>query len=386
MPGSIESHIIRFGSFEVDLRTGELRRNGVAVKLQGQPFQILAMLLEHPGELVTREDIRRRLWADDTFVDFEHSLNAAVKRLREALGEDAATTRFVETVPRRGYRFITPVVVGSKSAVNREKRSASWTRFIYLVPTLIGVVLLTGAVTRWTVWLSQSAKETQETAKIQNPPPAPLHNERVQAGVPEGTYLDSCREELRQGDILIAICQKLDGNWQPTTLAGIGQCSGDIWNVDGYLSCDLHSSTELPDPDLDPTRYYTHLSQAEKFEQNGAYEAAVLEYKQALKVSPPIHARCDRLWLAHAYAGSGDRTTATKVINDVIADFSQRTSSYCVAQAYVKIDKKEALKWLERAYREKDPRIHFLQADWRLANLRSDARFQQIARSSGRTK
>ena len=105
--------MVRFGSFEVDLRSGELRRNGLAVRLQGQPFQILSMLLESPGELVTREEIRSRLWPADTFVDFEHSLNAAIKRLRDTLGETAENPVFIETLPRRGYRFLVPIQNGS---------------------------------------------------------------------------------------------------------------------------------------------------------------------------------------------------------------------------------------------------------------------------------
>lgn len=101
--------VIRFGNFEVDLFSGELRRSGVAVKLQGQPFRVLEMLLERPGELVTREEMQQKLWPADTFVDFEHSLNAAVKRLRDTLGESAENPVFIETVPRRGYRIIAPV-------------------------------------------------------------------------------------------------------------------------------------------------------------------------------------------------------------------------------------------------------------------------------------
>ncbi len=100
---------VHFSVFEVDLRTGELRKQGLKVKLHGQPFQVLAMLLERPGELVTREEIREQLWPQDTFIDFEHSVNSAIKRLREALGDDAGTPRFIETLPRHGYRFIAPV-------------------------------------------------------------------------------------------------------------------------------------------------------------------------------------------------------------------------------------------------------------------------------------
>jgi DNA-binding winged helix-turn-helix (wHTH) protein/tetratricopeptide (TPR) repeat protein len=99
-----------FSVFEVDLRTGELRKQGLKVKLHGQPFQVLAMLLERPGELVTREEIREKLWPGDTFVDFEKGINTSIKRLREALADDAAAPRFIETLPRQGYRFIAPVV------------------------------------------------------------------------------------------------------------------------------------------------------------------------------------------------------------------------------------------------------------------------------------
>ena len=101
--------VLRFGTFEVDLQAGELRKYGLKIKLQEQPFKILAMLLQNPGEVVLREQVREKLWAADTFVDFEHALNRAVNRLREALGDSADSPRFVETLPRRGYRFIAPV-------------------------------------------------------------------------------------------------------------------------------------------------------------------------------------------------------------------------------------------------------------------------------------
>jgi DNA-binding winged helix-turn-helix (wHTH) protein len=101
--------VVRFGIFEADLRAGGLRRNGARIRLQEQPFQVLALLLAKPGELVTREELQSKLWPADTFVDFEHGLNAAVKRLRDALGDSADNPRFIETLARRGYRFIAPV-------------------------------------------------------------------------------------------------------------------------------------------------------------------------------------------------------------------------------------------------------------------------------------
>jgi cholera toxin transcriptional activator len=101
--------IARFGVFEADLLSGELRKDGTKIHLQEQPFQILALLLERPGEVVTREELRRQLWPADTFVDFDHSLNTAVNKLREALADSASNPRFVQTVARRGYRLIAPV-------------------------------------------------------------------------------------------------------------------------------------------------------------------------------------------------------------------------------------------------------------------------------------
>jgi cholera toxin transcriptional activator len=103
------SGIARFGVFELDLSAGELRKNGRKLRLQEQPFQILALLLEHAGELVTREELRQKLWAADTFVDFDHGLNTAVNKLREILGDSASSPRYIETVARRGYRFIAPL-------------------------------------------------------------------------------------------------------------------------------------------------------------------------------------------------------------------------------------------------------------------------------------
>src|SRR6476646_9123396 len=113
------TRMIQFGVFEVDLRAGELRRNGSRVKLQDQPLQILTLLLERPGEVVSRDELRTHLWPADTFVDFDHSLNAAVRRLRDALGDSAENPRFVETVARRGYRFLVPVS-GMPPAVEAE--------------------------------------------------------------------------------------------------------------------------------------------------------------------------------------------------------------------------------------------------------------------------
>jgi len=103
------SRLARFGVFELDLTAGELRKSGAKLRLQGQPFQVLELLVERAGSVVTREELRQTLWPSDTFVDFDHSLNTAINKVREALGDSATSPRYVETLARRGYRFIAPV-------------------------------------------------------------------------------------------------------------------------------------------------------------------------------------------------------------------------------------------------------------------------------------
>lgn len=109
MPDPPPARRYRFGAFEADATTGELRRQGIRIKLNSQPFQVLTLLLDRAGQLLTREEISRELWPEGTFVDYEHGVNSAINRIREALGDTASGPRFVETLARRGYRFIAPV-------------------------------------------------------------------------------------------------------------------------------------------------------------------------------------------------------------------------------------------------------------------------------------
>jgi DNA-binding winged helix-turn-helix (wHTH) protein/tetratricopeptide (TPR) repeat protein len=126
MESTVRAHRTRFGDFEVDLRSGEVYKHGIRMKLQGQPFQVLAVLLEHPGDLVTREELRQKLWPSDTSVDFDTGLNSAIKKLRDTLCDSAEDPRYIETLPRRGYRFIARVENGDLPApVPIEKRLAT---------------------------------------------------------------------------------------------------------------------------------------------------------------------------------------------------------------------------------------------------------------------
>lgn len=133
--------VVRFGVFDVDMQAGQLRKAGLRVRLQEQPFQVLAALLERPGEVVTREELRRRLWPADTFVDFDISLNSALKKLRYALGDVADRPTFIETIPRRGYRFI-GTVNGDQRPANQTVPPQSRSKFKVALAGLAVLVLI----------------------------------------------------------------------------------------------------------------------------------------------------------------------------------------------------------------------------------------------------
>ncbi|HEX7286187.1 MAG TPA: winged helix-turn-helix domain-containing protein, partial [Candidatus Angelobacter sp.] len=132
----VHSSILRFGAFELELRAGELRKSGLRIKLQQQPLQILQMLAERSGEIVTRDELRQKLWPAGTYVDFERSLNKAMVRLRDALGDSADSPRFIETVPRKGYRFVAPVQAPERETPKARQAAAATAASIAVVPFL----------------------------------------------------------------------------------------------------------------------------------------------------------------------------------------------------------------------------------------------------------
>src|SRR5579864_6419132 len=117
--------IVRFGTYEVSLQSGEMRKGGVRIKVQQQPMKLLEILLERPGEVVTREELRSRVWADESFGDFDQAVNIAIAKLRSALGDSAENPRFIETLPKRGYRFIADVSVVGADAHPKRPESAT---------------------------------------------------------------------------------------------------------------------------------------------------------------------------------------------------------------------------------------------------------------------
>jgi TolB-like protein/DNA-binding winged helix-turn-helix (wHTH) protein/Tfp pilus assembly protein PilF len=154
-----QSPLLKFGVFEVDLASGELRKSGMRQNLSGQPFEVLRILLEHPQELVTREELRRHLWPDNTFVDYDLALKRVINRLRDALGDSANNPRFIETIPRKGYRFIAPLSENGverkfaesppEDAVGEASQSRRQLRFALSVAVVIILLVLAFAVSRW---------------------------------------------------------------------------------------------------------------------------------------------------------------------------------------------------------------------------------------------
>jgi len=190
LPVSELPTLIRFGTFELDVRSGELRRNGSRIRLQDQPLQILLTLLDRPGEVVTREELHSKLWPADTFVDFDHGLNAAIKRLRDALGDTADNPRYIETLARRGYRFVAPVspnndgTITSGTAPHVQKTAPrSWPVRLFVAA---GLLLLLGSLVGWIIARRTRPVWPGEQRLTSNPADLPIIRAVIS---PDGKYL-----------------------------------------------------------------------------------------------------------------------------------------------------------------------------------------------------
>ena len=205
---SSSAEVIRFGVFEVDTVTGELRKHGLRIKLQEQPFQVLSLLLARPGELVTREELRQKLWPANTYVDFEQGLNKAINKLREALSDDRETPRFIETLPRRGYRLIAPLISAQPpsepirppavlaqpdSFITTDRPRAGWnTPAIFL---LLGVLALLASA----LWYSLARRQVHPAATVSA---APIHSlavlplQNLSGDKDQDYFADGMTEEL----------------------------------------------------------------------------------------------------------------------------------------------------------------------------------------------
>jgi len=222
---TLSQHIYRFGPYDLSLGDAELRRNGIRLKLQEQPFRILCALLEHPGELVTREQLRQQLWEEGTFVDFEHGLNTAIKKIRDVLNDDADTPRYIETIPRRGYRFLAsvetvgavlthPPAAESRREPKLQKLSAR--RLISRTTLLAGVVAI-ALLAAVAVWLWK-----------RNPPTAAAHGRVMLAVLPfQNLSSDASQDYFAEGMTEELITHL--GRWNPERLGVIARTSTDAY-------------------------------------------------------------------------------------------------------------------------------------------------------------
>jgi Tol biopolymer transport system component/DNA-binding winged helix-turn-helix (wHTH) protein len=227
-----ETHrLIRFGAFEVDLQSGELRKGAMKLKLSGQPFQVLAILLERPGEVVTREELQKRLWPD-TFVDVDHNLNTAINKIREALGDSAESPRFIETLPRRGYRFNMPIDDADGparriDATNNESssRSRAFT-FKMSISLGLGVLLVGGGVV---LYKKHSALASRKQRTL-----TPLtFNDGLQIGAtwsPDGRFIAYSSDHGGKSDIWV---KQVSGGDPVQVTKGPGQNWQPDWSPDG---------------------------------------------------------------------------------------------------------------------------------------------------------
>lgn len=198
------ARLVRFDGFELDLKTGELRRSGAKVALQEQPFRVLAMLVEHPGDLVTREQLRLRLWPDAVFVDFDHGVNKAIAKIRRALGDAAEHPRYVETLERRGYRFLAPVELGPDTSNRHVAFVVGRARLLWgdrTIPLAAGDNLI-GRDPASLVWLDSSDVSRRHARIVVADGRAKLED----LGSKNGTYLNDRRiasaATLNDGDAI----------------------------------------------------------------------------------------------------------------------------------------------------------------------------------------
>ncbi len=286
---------IGFGVFELDPRAGELRKRGVKLKLEGQPLQLLEILLECPGQVVTREELQRRLWPDGTFVDFEQGINAAVKRVRQALDDSADTPRYIETLPRRGYRFIYPIDA-TKSGTKRLPRRRAVPVFAAATVILMAVVIISAGTSVRQRWLGRRKPVVRRVVVL------PLENQTGDAaqeylargfsddlthelsGV--GTWdvapLESAMEAQDSGKAPVEVAKALGADaW----VAGTLQRDGGLFRVNLKL-------VYVPDD-----RQLAFLSYWPKLEEMpGLPRGAALDIlKQAsVALAPPVQARLHR--------------------------------------------------------------------------------------------
>jgi TolB-like protein/DNA-binding winged helix-turn-helix (wHTH) protein/Tfp pilus assembly protein PilF len=346
--------LLRFGQFEFDLRTAEIYKEGKRIKLQEQPCQVLTLLVERPGELVSREEFRKRLWPNDTFVDFDHGVNIAINKLRDALGDSAERPRFIETLPRRGYRFIAPVDV-SKTSPGAEPpgsvsnsptelavpRSITWRR---VLPALLALSLVvTGvSVSLARYWRGRSAGNSIRSLAV-----LPLEN--LSRDPAQDYFADGMTDELitslakletikviSRGSVIrykgtnkrppeIARELNVDGIIEGTVLR-----SGNRVRITAQLiraATDQHVWAETYEGDMeDVLRLQDSVAQAVAAEIRAKLRP---EVKESLAKSPSVNPAAYEAYLrGRSYSYSNSRVSADKYFEEAIARDPQYAPAY----------------------------------------------------------
>jgi DNA-binding winged helix-turn-helix (wHTH) protein/Tfp pilus assembly protein PilF len=420
--------IIRFGIFEINLAAAELRKKGARIKLQEQPFQVLAALLRRPGEIVTKEELKEKIWADDTFVDFDHSLSTAVNKIREALGDSATSPRFIETVPRRGYRFIGGATVapgdgasgdaapGDAVAVPTETPTATigsrrWWAWGLAAVALVALVVFGISARRHLAEPappapagqgrpSNNAEANGYFSKAQLFMGFGLHGYAALAAL----YLHHGRKELVPREIEKALKlnpRDIDAkHW----LATYHWYSGDSATARKLERENLAQSTRF---------FPAQMVLGELARQEGDWEASIREHAKVLEYDPQNGFVLE--FLAWTYMDAGDLAKARQILDRLRPDDRRSFRNRAVealllalegkrdeaARAmdievlkYIELNplftltgaefhavmgnKPQALEWLERAVRYGDERAQWFARDPALESIRGEPRFQQI--------
>jgi DNA-binding winged helix-turn-helix (wHTH) protein/Tfp pilus assembly protein PilF len=420
--------IIRFGIFEINLAAAELRKKGARIKLQEQPFQVLAALLRRPGEIVTKEELKEKIWADDTFVDFDHSLSTAVNKIREALGDSATSPRFIETVPRRGYRFIGGATVapgdgasgdaapGDAVAVPTETPTATigsrrWWAWGLAAVALVALVVFGISARRHLAEPappapagqgrpSNNAEANGYFSKAQLFMGFGLHGYAALAAL----YLHHGRKELVPREIEKALKlnpRDIDAkHW----LATYHWYSGDSVTARKLERENLAQSTRF---------FPAQMVLGELARQEGDWEASIREHAKVLEYDPQNGFVLE--FLAWTYMDAGDLAKARQILDRLRPDDRRSFRNRAVealllalegkrdeaARAmdievlkYIELNplftltgaefhavmgnKPQALEWLERAVRYGDERAQWFARDPALESIRGEPRFQQI--------
>jgi len=306
----VSPHVLRFGVFEVDVRAGEIRKSGLRIRLQEQPFRLLRMLLDPPGAVVTRDQIRQALWPGDTFVDFDHSLNNAVNRLRTALGDSADNPRFIETLSRHGYRFISPV---EAAAPPRPLQPAPpRRRWMSIAAVTIAACVIAAAALGGTEW----RRRIERAALTGHAHPATAASVNAQAYEKylEGRF-HALRENRQDNDAAIALLTQAV-EIDPSFAAAFAELARTyavrwsyltpqepVWQEKAFVAVEkaLALAPDLPEAHL--TRGMLLWTHANHF----PHDQAAQEFRRALAVKPNLDEAHHQLALIYLHIGLLDK-------------------------------------------------------------------------------